>query len=109
MTYRSPERQLSEIQFKIDSLRGLSADLVVPFEKEFGNQDNYIRIFGRTEDIDNNMVMNSSTDIGFDGMIKLGEPRIEQIGKRTNSRLNGSIVQEFDGIKIGRWKHCLLG
>ena len=31
-------------------------------------------------DIDNNMVMNSSTDIGFDGMITL-EPRIEQIGK----------------------------
>ncbi len=96
---KSAEIQLSEIQFKIDSLRGLSADLVVPFEKEFGIQDNYIRIFGRTGlDIDNNMVMNSSTDIGFDGMIALGEPRIEQIGKNEFKAIIDS--KEFDGIKL---------
>ena len=96
---KSAEIQLSEIQFKIDSLRGLSADLVVPFEKEFGIQDNYIRIFGRTGlDIDNNMVMNSSTDIGFDGMIALGEPRIEQIGKNEFKAIIDS--KEFDGIRL---------
>ena len=93
------ERQLNEIQFKIDSLRGLSADLVIPFEKEFGVQDNYIRVFGRTGlDIDNNMVMNSSTDIGFDGMIALGEPIIEQIGKYEFKAVMPS--KEFDGIKL---------
>jgi len=96
---KSAEIQLSEIQFKIDSLKGLSADLVVPFEKEFGIQDNYIRIFGRTGlDIDNNMVMNSSTDIGFDGMIALGEPRIEQIGKNEFKAIIDS--KEFDGIRL---------
>ena len=96
---KSAERQLSEIQFKIDSLRGLSADLVIPFEKEFGVQDNYIRVFGRTGlDIDNNMVVNSSTDIGFDGMIALGEPRIEQIGKSEFKAVMPS--QEFDGIQL---------
>ena len=76
------ERQLSELQFKIDSLKGLSASLVVPFEKEFGNQDNYIRIFGRTGlKVENNLVVDSETNIGFDGMIDMGVPRIEQIGK----------------------------
>jgi len=93
------ERQLNDLQFKIDSLKGLSADLIIPFEKEFGVQDNYIRVFGRTGlDIDNNMVVNSSTDIGFDGMIALGEPRIEQIGKSEFKAVMPS--QEFDGIKL---------
>ena len=93
------EQQLNELQYKIDSLKGLSADLIVPFEKEFGVQDNYIRVFGRTGlDIDNNMVMNSSTDIGFDGMIALGEPRIEQIGKNEFKAIIDS--KEFDGIKL---------
>jgi len=93
------EQQLNELQYKIDSLKGLSADLIVPFEKEFGVQDNYIRVFGRTGlDIDNNMVVNSSTDIGFDGMIALGEPRIEQIGKSEFKAVMPS--QEFDGIKL---------
>jgi len=93
------EQQLNELQYKIDSLKGLSADLIVPFEKEFGVQDNYIRVFGRTGlDIDNNMVVNSSTDIGFDGMIALGEPRIEQIGKSEFKAVMPS--QEFDGIQL---------
>mgnify|MGYP001166328398 FL=1 len=93
------EKQLNELQYKIDSLKGLSADLIVPFEKEFGVQDNYIRVFGRTGlDIDNNMVVNSSTDIGFDGMIALGEPRIEQIGKSEFKAVMPS--QEFDGIQL---------
>lgn len=93
------EQQLNELQYKIDSLKGLSADLVVPFEKEFGVQDNYIRVFGRTGlDIDNNMVMNSSTDIGFDGMISLGEPRIVQIGKSEFKAVIDN--QEFDGINL---------
>tara|TARA_B100001113_G_C20923444_1_gene541089 strand:+ start:15 stop:743 length:729 start_codon:yes stop_codon:yes gene_type:complete len=93
------EQQLNELQYKIDSLKGLSADLIVPFEKEFGVQDNYIRVFGRTGlDIDNNMVVNSSTDIGFDGMIALGEPRIEQIGKSEFKAVMPS--QEFEGIRL---------
>ena len=93
------EQQLNELQYKIDSLKGLSADLIVPFEKDFGVQDTYLRVFGRTGlDIDNNMVMNSSTDIGFDGMIALGEPRIEQIGKNEFKAIIDS--KEFDGIKL---------
>ena len=74
------EQQLNELQYKIDSLKGLSADLIVPFEKEFGVQDNYIRVFGRTGlEVEDNLVMNSATDLGCDGQIKLGEPIIEQI------------------------------
>ena len=96
---KSAERQLSEIQFKIDSLRGLSADLVIPFEKEFGNQDNYIRVFVRTGlEVEDNLVMNSATDLGFDGQIKLGEPIIEQIGKSEFKAIVPS--QEFEGLKL---------
>ena len=76
------EQQLSELQFKIDSLKGISTSLTVPFEKEFGVQDNYIRIFGRTGvKVENNLVVDSETNIGFDGMIDMGVPRIEQIGE----------------------------
>ena len=44
------------------------------------------------------MVMNSSTDIGFDGMISLGEPRIVQIGKSEFKAVMDN--QEFDGINL---------
>ena len=37
--------ELSNLQFKIDSLRGLSASLIVPFEKEIGSQDNYTLLY----------------------------------------------------------------
>ena len=95
----SAKRELSNLQFKIDSLRGLSASLVVPFEKEIGTQDNYIRVFGRTGlEVENSIVMNSATDLGFDGQIKLGEPIIEQIGKSEFKAIIPS--QEFDGLKL---------
>ena len=96
------EQRIQNLQDTIDvmKLELLNTEAaMVPFLKEFGNQDNYIRVFGRTGlDIDNNMVMNSSTDIGFDGMIALAEPRIEQIGKYEFKAVMPS--QEFDGIRI---------
>tara|TARA_B100002019_G_scaffold290705_1_gene309017 strand:- start:880 stop:1608 length:729 start_codon:yes stop_codon:yes gene_type:complete len=93
------KKELSNLQFKIDSLRGLSASLVVPFEKEIGSQDNYIRVFGRTGlEVENSIVMNSATDLGFDGQIKLGEPIIEQIGKSEFKAIVPS--QEFEGLKL---------
>ena len=93
------KRELSNLQFKIDSLRGLSASLIVPFEKEIGSQDNYIRVFGRTGlEVEDNLVMNSATDLGFDGQIKLGEPIIEQIGKSEFKAIVPS--QEFEGLKL---------
>ena len=95
----SAKMELSNLQFKIDSLRGLSASLIVPFEKEIGSQDNYIRVFGRTGlEVENSLVMNSATDLGFDGQIKLGEPIIEQIGKSEFKAIVPS--QEFEGLKL---------
>ena len=95
----SAKIELSNLQFKIDSLRGLSASLIVPFEKEIGSQDNYIRVFGRTGlEVEDNLVMNSATDLGFDGQIKLGEPIIEQIGKSEFKAIVPS--QEFEGLKL---------
>ena len=80
-------------------MRGLSADLVIPFEKEFGVQDNYIRIFGRTGvKVENNLVVDSETNIGFDGMIDMGVPRIEQIGESEFKAVLPD--KQIDGINL---------
>ena len=54
----------------------------VPFLKEFGSQDNYIKVFGRTGlRIRDNKVVESKTITDFEGEITLGSPKIEQLDK----------------------------
>ncbi len=73
---------------------------VVPFEKEFGTQDSYLRIFGRTGvAIVNDSIVDSETNLGFDGSIEQGKPVIEQ------GEVKGewyAVVPEvqFDGLKM---------
>ena len=58
-------------------LMGTSGRSVIPFEKEFGTQNNYLRIFGRTGfDMKDGEVVSSETDLGFDGSFELPLPRI---------------------------------
>tara|TARA_B100002019_G_C21262131_1_gene597342 strand:- start:1156 stop:1908 length:753 start_codon:yes stop_codon:yes gene_type:complete len=50
---------------------------VVPFEKEFGTQGNYLRVFGRTGvAMVNDSIVDSETDLGFTGELQIGEPKI---------------------------------
>ena len=54
----------------------------VPFLKEFGNQDSYIKVFGRTGlRIKDNKIVQSETIADFEGEINLGPPEIEQLDR----------------------------
>ena len=76
------------VQNMIDTVESMKLNLLsfqsstVPFLQEFGNQDNYIRVFGRTGlRIRDNNVVESKTITEFEGNIELGAPHIEELGK----------------------------
>jgi len=54
----------------------------VPFLKEFGTQDSYIKVFGRTGlRIKDNKVVQSETIADFEGELNLGPPQIEKLDR----------------------------
>ena len=54
----------------------------VPFLKEFGTQDNYIKVFGRTGlRIKDNKIVDSETIADFEGELNLGPPSIEKLDR----------------------------
>ena len=76
------------IQNLIDSVEAMKLELAsiesstVPFLQEFGNQDNYIKVFGRTGlRIRDNKIVESKTVADFEGEITLGPPQIEKLDK----------------------------
>ena len=45
---------------------------MIPFEKEFGTQNNYLRIFGRSGFVmENGEVIDSETELGFNGSLQM--------------------------------------
>jgi hypothetical protein len=79
------EQRLKNLRESLDSVKfevSLGENGLIPFEKEFGVQDNYLRIFGRTGvKIKDNKILDSKTDLSFDGEIKMGAPEIEKLGE----------------------------
>ena len=76
------------LQNLIDNVDSMKLELLsfqsstVPFLQEFGTQDNYIKVFGRTGlRIRDNKVVESKTIADFEGEITLGAPEIEQLDK----------------------------
>ena len=72
----------------IDTVESMRLELLtvesstIPFLQEFGTQDNYIKVFGRTGlRIRDNKVVESKTIADFEGEITLGSPEIEQLDK----------------------------
>jgi hypothetical protein len=72
----------------VDSLEMVKLELAsvesstIPFLQEFGTQDNYIKVFGRTGlRIKDNKVVESKTIADFSGEITLGSPEIEQLDR----------------------------
>lgn len=72
----------------IDTVESMRLELLtvesstIPFLQEFGTQDNYIKVFGRTGlRIRDNKVVESKTITDFEGEITLGSPEIEQLDK----------------------------
>jgi len=54
----------------------------VPFLKEFGTQDNYIKVFGRTGlRIKDNKIVEANTIADFEGELNLGPPEIEKLDR----------------------------
>ena len=93
------------VQNLIDSLNTMKLDIydvrsaIVPFEREFGSQDNYIRLFGRSGlRIKNNTIVDSGTDVDFDGSISLGTPIIENVGKYEFRAINPD--RQFYGVTL---------
>ena len=70
--------QLEELKLELASVESST----VPFLKEFGTQDNYIKVFGRTGlRIKDNKIVDSETIADFEGEISLGPPQIEKLDK----------------------------
>jgi hypothetical protein len=76
------------LQNLIDTVEALQLDLLsyesstIPFLQEFGKQDNYIKVFGRTGlRIRDNKVVESKTIADFSGELNLGPPEIEELDR----------------------------
>jgi len=76
------------IQNLIDKVEELQLELAsvesstIPFLQEFGTQDSYIKVFGRTGlRIKDNKIVDSKTIADFEGEITLGPPQIEKLDK----------------------------
>ena len=76
------------LQNLIDNVDSMKLELLsfqsstVPFLQEFGNQDNYIKVFGRTGlRIRDNKVVESKTIVDFEGELSLGPPEIEELDR----------------------------
>jgi hypothetical protein len=76
------------IQNLIDKVEELQLELAsvesstIPFLQEFGNQDNYIKVFGRTGlRIKDNKIVESKTVADFEGELSLGPPEIEELDR----------------------------
>ena len=68
--------KVEELQLELASVESST----VPFLKEFGTQDSYIKVFGRTGlRIKDNKIVDSETIADFEGEISLGPPQIEKL------------------------------
>ena len=107
-------RWSKEYEQRIDNLKSdieemsteiqMGARGLIPFEKEFGIQDSYLRIFGRSGvNIKNDKVVDYETNLSFDGEIKMGVPEIEKVGDTYTPFITD---KSFDGLKLigGRGK-----
>ena len=79
------EQKLQNLIDKVEELKLELASVessTIPFLQEFGNQDNYIKVFGRTGlRIRDNKIVESKTVADFEGEITLGPPQIEKLDK----------------------------
>ena len=70
--------KVEELQLELASVESST----VPFLQEFGNQDNYIKVFGRTGlRIKDNKIVESKTVADFEGELSLGPPQIEKLDR----------------------------
>jgi hypothetical protein len=101
------EQRMENLKSKLEEMSTeiqMGARGLIPFEKEFGIQDSYLRIFGRSGvNIKNDKVVDYETNLSFDGEIKMGAPEIEKVGDTYTPFITD---KSFDGLKLigGRGK-----
>ena len=101
------EQRMENLKSKLEEMSTeiqMGARGLIPFEKEFGIQDSYLRIFGRSGvNIKNDKVVDYETNLSFDGEIKMGLPEIEKVGDTYTPFITD---KSFDGLKLigGRGK-----
>ena len=101
------EQRMENLKSKLEEMSTeiqMGARGLIPFEKEFGIQDSYLRIFGRSGvNIKNDKVVDYETNLSFDGEIKMGTPEIEKVGDTYTPFITD---KSFDGLKLigGRGK-----
>ena len=101
------EQRIENLKSKLEEMSTeiqMGAAGLIPFEKEFQIQDNYLRIFGRSGvKIKNDKILDYETNLSFDGEIKMGAPEIEKVGDTYTPFISD---KTFDGLKLigGRGK-----
>ena len=101
------EQRIENLKSKLEEMSTeiqMGAAGLVPFEKEFQIQDNYLRIFGRSGlKIKNDKILDYETNLSFDGEIKMSVPEIEKVGDTYTPFISD---KTFDGLKLigGRGK-----
>ena len=101
------EQRMENLKSKLEEMSTeiqMGARGLIPFEKEFGIQDSYLRIFGRSGvNIKNDKVVDYETNLSFDGEIKMGVAEIEKVGDTYTPFITD---KSFDGLKLigGRGK-----
>jgi hypothetical protein len=111
---RKLKEQMNEFQVELDTIKErlskkvsiydkgntTSGTGIIPFEKEFGRQDDYLRIFGRSGvAIQNDSIVDYETNLGFDGSLEQGEPFIEE-GEVKGEWYAIVPEKQFDGIRL---------
>ena len=109
------KEQMNEFQVELDTIKErlskkvsiydkgntTSGTGIIPFEKEFGRQDDYLRIFGRSGvAIQNDSIVDYETNLGFDGSLEQGEPFIEE-GEVKGEWYAIVPERQFDGLRLG--------
>ena len=101
------EQRIENLKSNIEEISTeleMGARGLIPFEKEFQIQDNYLRIFGRSGvKIKNYKILDYETNLSFDGEIKMSVPEIEKVGDTYTPFISD---KTFDGLKLigGRGK-----
>jgi len=97
-------QKIKNLKDDLDSLGielGLAYMNTIPFQFEFGSQDAYMKVFGGMGyKLQNNAIVDSETNVGFDGRLQFGAPLVDQVGKHEYLVYNDDRVWESDGNSV---------
>ena len=97
-------QKIKNLKDDLDSLGielGLAYMNTIPFQFEFGSQDAYMKVIGGMGyKLQNNAIVDSETNVGFDGRLQFGAPLVDQVGKHEYLVYNDDRVWESGGNSV---------